>query len=55
MVKIVLLARTQVEAKFYADAAGLSRRDVVMPGIWQSLDGLVLTEADLVVEFPDFR
>lgn len=53
--KIVLLARTQVEAKFYADQAGLGSRDVVNPGIHQSLEGLVLTEDDLVVEFPGFR
>lgn len=53
--KIVLLARTQVEAKLYADQAGLSSRDVHTPGIHQTLHGLTLTEDDLVVEFPGFR
>jgi len=55
--KVVLLCATQDEARDHAREAGLKpfSRDIIAPGSAASIDGLRLTEADLVIEFEGFR
>lgn len=57
MVRTFLLCSTLNEARDYARAADLTPRDsfLVSPRSLQALDGVRVTEDDLIIEFPGFR
>ena len=57
MVKVIILARTHDEAQAYANTAGLAARNVFIctPDTVGGTDGIVLSNEDLIAEFPGFR
>lgn len=52
--KVVILARTVREAKQYARDAKLAPRDTITVGSCRALEGLRLSDEDLIVQFPTF-
>jgi len=57
VVKVIILARTHDEAQAYANTAGLAARDVIICGPHSdtALQGIRLSNEDLIAEFPGFR
>lgn len=53
--KVVLLTRTREEALRLAQDAQIPSDEVWAPSRPDSLNGVVLEEEDLVIEFPGFR
>ena len=52
---VVILTGTAHEGEEYRKVANLASADVIIPRTSRALDGLRLTDADLIVEFPSFE
>ena len=53
--KVVILAGSVQEGWSHARLAGLSRNDTIIPGSLRGAEGLLLEDADLIVELPSFE